>query len=179
MSAITTPWGGTTRPAGFRFGRETGSEGGEWVVQWLLKRNCSMSPRQVLSCYACVSFLSLGIALFFWAYGARLVMPFAWLEVAALGVALLCWSRHATDAEVIRLQDGKLTVECSCGRHVDRVEFRPDWVQIEAARSDGRLIELRGEGRCIAIGRHVRPELRRALADELRWALRRAPGVQA
>jgi uncharacterized membrane protein len=38
---------------------------------------------------------------------------------------------------------------------------------------DRSLIELSGEGRRIAVGRFVRPESRRALADELRAALRR------
>lgn len=179
MSAITPPWGGPAQPAGFRFGREIGPESGEWSVQWLLKRNCSLSPRQVLSCYVALSIVSLGIGLLFWIYGARLVMPFAWLEVAALGAALLCYARHAADAEVIRLQRGRLVVEHACGRRVERVEFAPCWVRVGRAQGNGSLIELSGEGRRIAVGRFVRPELRRALADELRAALRRVPSGSA
>ena len=37
---------------------------------------------------------------------------------------------------------------------------------------DGSLVELSGEGRSIRVGRHVRPELRVTLAQELRRALR-------
>lgn len=40
-------------------------------------------------------------------------------------------------------------------------------------QADGSLIELSGQGRSIAVGRFVRPELRRGLADELGAALRR------
>ena len=105
-------------------------------------------------------------------------MPFAWLEVLAVGAALLVYARHAADSECIRLQGGMLTVEHACGRHTDRVEFRPDWVRVEPEHGDGSLIELSGQGQRIVVGRFVRPELRRQLADELRWALRRRDAAQ-
>ena len=46
-------------------------------------------------------------------------------------------------------------------------------MRVEPAGSDRSLIELSGQGQRIAVGRFVRPEQRRALADELRFALRR------
>jgi len=165
-------------PARFRFGRATPVEAGGWSVQWLLKRNCSMAPRQLMWFYAGLSGVSLGIAGLFWLRGATLIMPFAWLEVLAVGAALLVYARHAADSECIRLQGGMLTVEHACGRHTDRVEFRPDWVRVEPEHGDGSLIELSGQGQRIVVGRFVRPELRRQLADELRWALRRRDAAQ-
>jgi uncharacterized membrane protein len=158
-----------------RFGRETGGSerSGERSVQWLLKRNCSASPRQLLAVFGSLCLISLLIAAAFWFRGATLVMPFAWAELAALAVALLVYARHATDSESIRLQPGRLTVEHACGRHVNRVEFAPAWVRVEPEHGDRSLIELSGQGQRISVGRFVRPELRRQLADELRWALRR------
>ena len=158
-----------TRP--LRFGAESGP--GEYSVHWLLKRNCSITPRQMLAFYASLSLLSLGIALFCWAQGATLVMPFAWLEMVAVGSALLVYSRHAMDSESIRLRPGRLTVEHVNGGHVERAEFASAWVRVEPEHGDRSLIELSGQGQRIAVGRFVRPELRRLLADELRWALRR------
>jgi uncharacterized membrane protein len=111
--------------------------------------------------------------LFFWVQGATLVMPFAWLEMLALGAALLIYARHAADSESIQLRAGRLTVEHVSGRHVERAEFASDWVRVEPDHGERSLIELSGQGQRIAIGRFVRPELRRQLADELRWALRR------
>jgi uncharacterized membrane protein len=157
-----------------RFGALSGA--GERTVesvQWLLKRNCSITPRQVMGIYASLCVLSLGIAAMFWVRGAALVMPFAGLEVIAVGVALLLHSRHATDREDIRLHAGRLTVEHISGRVTHRAEFAPAWVRVEPEHGDGSLVELSGQGQCIAVGRFVRPELRRQLADELRWALRR------
>jgi len=142
-----------------RFGAEGGAGGGEGTVQWLLKRNCSATPRQMLGFYASLCAISLGIG--------------AWIELVAVGTALLVYSRHATDNERIRLQSGRLTVEHVSGRRVERAEFEPAWVRVEPEHGDRSLIELSGQGQRIAVGRFVRPELRRQLAEELRWALRR------
>jgi uncharacterized membrane protein len=73
----------------------------------------------------------------------------------------------------VTLTPGRLSVECTVGRRTDQVNFAPAWVRVEPAHGERSLIELSGEGKRIAIGRFVRPELRRALADELRSALRR------
>jgi len=158
---------------GLQFGTE--SRAGEHTVQWLLKRNCSITPRQLMAFYVSVCVVSLGIGMLCWMQGATLVMPFAWLEVVVVGSALLIYSRHAADRESIRLQPGRLIVEHVFGRHTERAEFAPDWVRVEPEHGDGSLIELSGQGQRIAVGRFVRPELRRQLADELRWALRRWP----
>jgi uncharacterized membrane protein len=157
-----------------RFGREAGAEerAGR-SVQWLLKRNCSIAPRQLVTFYASLALLSLGIGAMFWAQGATLVMPFAGVEVLALGAALLLYAQHATDREFIRLQAGRLVVEHTSGRVTRHAEFASAWVRIEPETGDGSLVELSGQGQRIAVGRFVRPELRRALAEELRWALRR------
>jgi uncharacterized membrane protein len=154
-----------------RFAVEAGSP--DDAVHWNLKRNCSTTPRQMMGFFASLSALSLGIGLFFWVQGATLVMPFAWLEMLALGAALLIYARHAADSESIQLRAGRLTVERVSGRHVERAEFASDWVRVEPDHGERSLIELSGQGQRIAIGRFVRPELRRQLADELRWALRR------
>jgi uncharacterized membrane protein len=142
-------------------------------VQWLLRRNCSMTPAQVVVFYLTLSAWSVVIAGAFWLRGAPLVLPFAGAELLALGAALLLYARHASDREKMVLAPGRLTIECTLGRHTDQVEFAPAWVRVEPAHGDRSLIELSGQGKRIAVGRFVRPELRRALADELRAALRR------
>jgi uncharacterized membrane protein len=154
-----------------RFGKESASAGGS--VQWLLKRNCSLAPRQLLAFYASLCVLSLAIAGLFWLRGATLVMPFAGLELLGVGAALLFYARHAADREIIRLRPGRLVVRRIHGAHVEQVEFAPSWVRVEPESGDRSLIELSGQGRRVAVGRFVRPESRRQLADELRWALRR------
>lgn len=140
--------------------------------QWLWRRNCSMTPRSVLWLFGLLAALCLAIGASFWWLGATLVMPFAWLEVLALGAALVVYARHAADTECVRLERDVLSVQWEWGGRVERVEFRPGTVRIESRADGGSLIELSGQGRTVRIGRLVRPEIRRQLADELRREMR-------
>jgi uncharacterized membrane protein len=116
--------------------------------------------------------VSLGIAGFFWWQGATLVMPFAWLELLVVGAAFRTYARHATDGERIVLQGGQLVVELESAGRLERAAFNREWVRVEPRSGDGSLIELSGQGLTVRVGRHVRPELRPALAREIRHALR-------
>lgn len=116
--------------------------------------------------------VSLSIATFFWVQGATLVMPFAWAELLALGVAFFVYSRHARDGEKIVLRGSRLVVELETAGRLQRAEFNREWVRIEPKGSDGSLIEVSGQGHAVRVGRHLRPELRPALAREIRMALR-------
>ena len=160
-----------TNPA-FRLTVSGHSGQGSPAVQWLLKRNCSVTPAQLLGLYVSLCIVSLGIAGFFWVHGATLVMPFAWLELLAVGAAFRVYARHATDGERIVLQGSRLVVELESAGRLERAEFNREWVRVEPKSGDGSLIEVSGQGRSVSVGRHVRPELRPALAREIRHALR-------
>jgi uncharacterized membrane protein len=176
MSANALPASSTSLTPALRLGREGGPDGcGERPVQWQMQRNCSLAPRQMVAAYLLVCGLSSAIAAFFWMRGATFVLPFTAIELVALGAALLVYARHARDRESIRLQDGRLIVEHSCGARTLRVDFQPAWVRVEPELGDRSLVELSGQGRRVAVGRYLRPELRRQLANEIRWALRRRP----
>ena len=153
----------------FRFATVSGQS-----IHWFLKRNCSVTPSQLGWLYASLCVVSLGIGTVFWLHGALLVLPFAWLELAAVGFAFLLYARHATDGEKIALQGGRLVVELENGGHYERTEFLPHQVRVEPEASDRSLIEVSGQGRSVRVGRYVRPELRAALAREIRMALRSA-----
>ncbi|MEO8155867.1 MAG: DUF2244 domain-containing protein [Rhizobacter sp.] len=174
MSATTSSaaWhSGATRDS-HPLGRES-KAGSEWAMDWVLQRSNTLAPRQLLAFYASLCTLSLGIAGAFWVQGARMVMPFAGVEMVAVGLALWVVARHAADSERIELRDDRLTVEHASGSHVERVEFQPACVRVEPGHGDRSLIELSGQGRRMAVGRFVRPEQRRQLASELRCALSR------
>ena len=125
-----------------------------------------------MALFMSISVVSLGIATFFWFQGATLVMPFAWVELVAVGAAFTVYARHARDGEKISLQGGQLVVELETAGRLQRAEFNREWVRVEPKDGDGSLIEVSGQGRIIRVGRHVRPELRPALAREIRYALR-------
>ena len=153
----------------FRFATVSGQN-----IHWLLKRNCSVTPAQLGWLYASLCVVSLGIATFFWFQGAKLVLPFAWLELMAVGSAFLVYSRHATDGERISLSGQQLVVELENAGRLERAEFDREWVRVEPLAGDRSLIALSARGRSVNVGRYVRPELRPALAREIRMALRAA-----
>lgn len=153
----------------FRFATVQGQ-----AIHWFLKRNCSVTPAQLGWLYASLCVVSLSIGLFFWQQGATLVLPFAWLELAAVGAAFLTYARHAADGERISLQGGQLVVELENAGRLERAEFHRDWVRVEPSAGGGSLIEVSGRGKSVSVGRYVRPELRPALAREIRQALRGA-----
>lgn len=153
----------------FRFATVSGQS-----IHWFLKRNCSVTPSQLGWLYASLCVVSLGIGTVFWLHGAPMVLPFAWIELVAVGAAFVLYARHATDGERIALQGGRLVVELENGGHCERMEFLPHQVRIEPQASDRSLIEVSGQGRSVKVGRYVRPELRAALAREIRMALRGA-----
>lgn len=153
----------------FRFATVSGQN-----IHWFLKRNCSVTPVQLVWLYGSLCVVSLGIGTFFWFQGAKLVLPFAWLELVAVGVAFLMYARHATDGEKISLQGASLVVELESAGRLERAEFNREWVRVEPRADDHSLIEVSGQGRSVSVGRYVRPELRPALAREIRMALRGA-----
>lgn len=171
-----SPWLRESPPA-WRFARVVERGAALPRVEWLLKRNCSLSPRQVLGLYLSMCALSLAIALGFTWHGAAPVLAFAGFEMFCVGVAFLVYARHAADCEHITLADGALTVTHRRGPHTDRTDFRAAWVRVEPTSADHSLVALSGDGREAQVGRYIRPEWRAALAQELRSALRLQPQV--
>lgn len=190
MIATIAPhhWSAPSRPpagAAWQYGREVllaGARDARPAVQWELKRNCSITPRQLGAVYLSLCSLSLLIALGFLWQGAPVVLAFAGLELLLVGVAMLVYARHAGDRDVITLAGPSLAVEQHSGRRVERAEFRAEWVAVEPAAGQGSLVELSGHGQRVRVGRFLRPELRAGLAAELRRALRavrlRSPEIE-
>lgn len=158
------------RDAEWRFGRALGSPAVSWL--WELRRNGALTPRQMMLAYALLCALALLVAVGYWWHGVQLVMLLAGIELLVVGMGMLLMARHARDREVITLSGRQMAVEQHVGRTVERTSFRAERVRVEPAAAEGSLVELSGEGRRVRIGRHVRPELRFELAQELRRALR-------
>jgi uncharacterized membrane protein len=172
-----SPWPAPASPRRddrWRFARLREAPAG-WLFD--LRRNVSITPRQLLAAYALLSVVSLGVAAGFWWQGAAVVLVFTGIELAGLAVALLVVARHAGDREIVTLTGRELAVEQRVGPGVLHTRFRTEWVRVEPVADDGSLVELSGEGRRVRIGRHLRPELRPELAQEIRRALRLARAV--
>lgn len=143
------------------------------AVQWLHKRNCSMTPRQLFAAYLSLCAITFVIAAGFWLHGATVVVAFAGLELAAVAVAMLVYARHAADREILTLAGDRLAVERHVGPRVERLELPAARTTVEPVAGQNSLIRLSAHGQTMDVGRFLRPEVRSAFAQELRRALRR------
>lgn len=179
---LSSSWPASPAVAGdWRFGRvvllaaPAGGAGAGTALQWVLKRNCSITPRQLGAVYLSLCAVSLLIAAGFWWHGAPAVTIFAGVELLLVGLALLVYARHAGDREVLTLHGRTLQVECSRGSRTETADFQTDWLAVEPSAGQGSLVELSGRGQSLRVGRFLRPEVRAAFAQELRRAVRRMP----
>jgi uncharacterized membrane protein len=139
------------------------------AARWVMRRNCSMSPRQLGGVFLSLCLLSAAIALGFWWAGATAVVWFTGLELLALAAALLVHARHATDRELVAVEDGRVRVELRIGAHLERHSLDAALVRVRLA---GGLVELAAGGQAVRVGRHLRPHRHAGLAREIQMALR-------
>jgi len=141
--------------------------------EWMLKRNCSMSPRQLGLAYLAVCTTSLLVASFFAASGAWYILGFSLLELLSVGIAFLLYARHATDREFVTLAEDCLLVEVIQMEQV-REQFRldPRFLRVEPPEvGSGGLVRLEANGTRVEIGRYLTEWKRRELARELKSEL--------
>ena len=138
--------------------------------EWTLKRNCSISPRQLAMFYASICAVSLLLACVFTFHGAWLVLVFACIELSAVGLAFLYYARHAGDRERILLQDDCLMVELIESERCQQYRFDTHSLRVEAPEQRG-LVLLHGGSRRLGVGRFLTQFKRREFALELRSAL--------
>lgn len=179
-----SPWPAPVAPRAesrWRFAQEMPPSRGSGAsaLQWRMARHTSFAPGRLLRIFVALCLLSLAIGVAFWSAGAPAVLPLAGAELLLLGTAFWIGSRHAGDAETLTLAERELQVEHRCGRQVERGAFRAEWVRVEPLHGEGSLLELTGQGQRMRVGRYIRPELRTALARELRQALRRECALSA
>lgn len=139
--------------------------------EWLVRRNCSLTPRQTVAVWAALLALSLAVGLFFTWQGAWYVLVFSALEMAAITAAFVLYSRHATDCDRIVYEDGLLLVEKVRGGCTRQTRLDPQWLRIVAPRRRRDPIRLEARGVSVDVGLWLPEAPRRALARELRKAL--------
>ena len=176
MPSVTAPLTWQLAPtAEAPFGRQIlmpGLPGRPAAVRWLLRRNCSLSPRQLGVVYLSLCVVSLAIGGFFMVQGAPWILFFAGVELLALGAALLMFARHAADREEFTLVGQSLQVEQHYGSQVQLTDWVAHRVTVEPSGGQGSLVKLSSRGQTLHVGRFLRPELRTAFGHELRAALR-------
>jgi uncharacterized membrane protein len=143
------------------------------VKDWLIKRNCSVSPRQFIAFYASLAAFSLLVAFLLVCVGAWLVLPFTGIELLAVGISFVVYARHAVDYERIRLFRDRLVIERMDAEHLTQFEFNPLWVRVEPGATPRDPVTIVSRGQTVEVGVHLAQYRRKQFAAELRMWLRR------
>ena len=122
---------------------------------WLMKRNCSFSPKQVGLFYLSIVSFSLLVAGYFLLIGVWMIIIFTTIEILALTIALYVYSRHALDYEKITIVGKQLLVERSWGGKVELTEFNTVWTKLIHKKDGGRDLVLVSATKELPIGYFV------------------------
>ena len=135
--------------------------------EWILKKNCSITPRQLAQAYLALCAASFLVAMYFVIHGAWLVMVFAMLEMTAVAAAFIYFGRHATDRECISLSDTGLVVELVHAEQSLSFCMDPRRTRVAIPAPRNRLIGLEANGDRVEVGRYLTERKRQEFAQEL------------
>jgi uncharacterized membrane protein len=142
--------------------------------EWVLKRNCSITPRQLAMVYAILCSVSLTVAILFTLRGAWYILGFAVLELAAVGLAFLHYGRHAIDSERIALIEDILLIELIEAEQASLYRLSLRATRVSLPDPQRGLITVEAQGTQVEVGRFLTAWRRREFAQELEHALRDA-----
>ena len=143
------------------------------MVFFELVPNHSLTARSAVLFYLSIVAMPLVIASAFTMAGFWPILPFAGLEVAALGVALYWSMRKTRVRELIRVDERNVLIRTHRPGKNREYEFLRYWTQIKLVRPKAtywpsRLI-LRSKGRSVEIGSFLtddeRDDLKRRLSE--------------
>ncbi len=138
---------------------------------WVLKRNCVMTPRQLLGAFGVLGAGSVAVSIPWALTGAWLVIPFMLIELTALAVAFLVYSRHVNDGERITLDEMKVRVDVTQGAKTETRELPRQWLRCGLEEGQRGLVRLRSPQAELLVGRFASPVGRERFYREFRSAL--------
>jgi uncharacterized membrane protein len=135
-----------------------------------------MSWRGTLLFFGSLVALSMGIGIAFAIQGLWMVLPFAGLEMGALGAALYLVSRYCHQCEVIRVGPVQIAIERGYGKPREVRQLPRPWSSVELRPADAawrpsRLL-IRARGQAEEVGSFLDDTERAHLADSLTRVLR-------
>lgn len=143
-----------------------------------LRPNSSLTHRDAALFFLSIAVVSLAVAIGFATAGFWPVLPFAGLELAALGAGLRASLRHGCTREVIRVdEDAVLLQQTGAGRITEHRFARP-WTRVELQHAEfaswpSRLL-MRSGARSIEIGAFLTEDEKSSLRTRLAELLGRS-----
>jgi uncharacterized membrane protein len=139
---------------------------------WQMRRNCALSPKQLLRFYIALVCLSLVVATGFLIAGVWVIIIFTAIELSAVTTGFLIYCRHALDSETIEINGNTLLVKKFIGSKETLFQFNTAWTKIEWPEEDAKTFHISQSNLRVELGQFLRHEQQVALLKELRPYLR-------
>ncbi|OLY96148.1 DUF2244 domain-containing protein [Polynucleobacter sphagniphilus] len=139
---------------------------------WQMRRNCALTPKQLLRFYIALVCISATVATGFLLAGVWVILIFTCIELSVVTTGFLIYCRHALDSESIEIDGSRLIVKKFIAYKETVYEFNTKWVKIELPIGDGKTFFISQSNLRIELGQFLRREQQLALISSVRAHLR-------
>ena len=123
-----------------------------------MRRNCALSPKQLLKFYIVLVCLSVTVAAGFFLAGVWVILIFTALELSAVTLGFLIYCRHALDCETIEIDGKSLVVKKFIGYKEVVYEFNAQWAKIELPSQGSKVFHISQSSQRVELGQFLRSE---------------------
>ena len=135
---------------------------------WKMRRNCALTPGQLLKFYIALVCLSLAVATGFLLAGVKIILIFTAIELTAVTVGFLVYCRHALDYEEIEISGTRLLVRKFIAYKETVTEFNTRWARLSQPEEYEKTFSIEETGHRVEVGQFLRREQFKTLIAELR-----------
>ena len=123
-----------------------------------MRRNCALTPKQLLQFYIVLVSLSLVVATGFFLAGVWMIPIFTALELCAVTLGFLIYCRHALDSETIEIDGKRLVIKKFIGYRESVYEFNSQWAKIEPPMEGAKVFHISQSNLRVELGQFLRLE---------------------
>ena len=128
------------------------------MKRWQMRRNCALTPKQLLQFYIVLVCLSLIVAGGFFLAGVWVIPIFTALELSAVTLGFLIYCRHALDSETIEIEGKRLIVKKFIGYKETVHEFNTQWAKIDLPTEESKVFHISQSNLRVELGQFLRRE---------------------
>jgi len=138
------------------------------MKRWQMRRNCALTPKELLQFYIALVCLSVTVAAGFLIAGVWVILIFTAIELAAVTLGFLIYCRHALDCETIEVDGKRLIVKKFIGYKESVYEFNSQWAKVELPAEGSKVFHISQSNLRVELGQFLRQEQQLPLISELR-----------
>lgn len=138
------------------------------MKRWQMRRNCALTPKQLLKFYIALVCLSVAVATGFFLAGVWVILIFTAIELGAVTLGFLIYCRHALDCETIEIEGKRLIVKKFIGYKETVYEFNTQWAKVELPLEGSKVFHISQSNLRVELGQFVRPEQQMPLIASVR-----------